>query len=68
MRNRLLIATLIGFAAMACGGCATMTRTGEENARMQRQIVNLEMRQIADDWNYVWLADRQPRLTKWHTR
>lgn len=68
MRNRFLTVALIGFAALICNGCASMTRTGEENVRMQTQIVNLEMLQIADDWNYLWLADRQPRLSKWHTR
>lgn len=68
MRSRLLFATLIGFAALICSGCATMTKTGEESMRSQRQIVDLEMRELTEDWNYLWLADRQPRLTKWHTR
>jgi hypothetical protein len=66
MRNWLLIGLLGGLALTT--GCATVTKTPEENLANTRAVVELDMRQIGDDWNLIWLSDRQSRLTKWHTR
>ena len=66
MRNWLLLGLLAGLALTV--GCATVTMTREENLASQRQIANLDMRQMADDCNLIWLVDRQPRMTKWQTR
>ncbi len=61
---------LLGLLAGAAfgTGCATVAKTPEENLTMYRQIAELDIRQMADDWNLIWLADRQSRLTRWHTR
>lgn len=49
-------------------GCATVAKSPEENLNNTRAVVELDLRQMADDWNLVWLTDRQCRLTRWHTR
>lgn len=49
-------------------GCATVTRTAAENRANYRSICELDMLEMADDWNLIWLGERQCRLTKWHTR
>jgi len=66
MRKWLILGLLAGLAASV--GCATVNRTAAENRAAHRHIVDFEIRQIGDDWNLIWLADRQSRLTKWHTR
>lgn len=66
MRIWLLLGLLAGLALSA--GCATVTKTPEENVANVRSVLELDMRQIGDDWNLIWLADRQGRLTRWHTR
>ncbi len=66
MRNWLLLGLLAGVGLTA--GCATVTQTPKENYLSQRQIAELEFREIADDWNMIWMVDRQNRLTKWRTR
>jgi hypothetical protein len=66
MRIWLLLGLLAG-SAMATG-CATVTKTPAENVANARAVVELDMRQIGDDWNMIWLADREGRLTRWHTR
>jgi uncharacterized protein YceK len=66
MRKCLLLGLGVGLALLA--GCATVTKTADENVANQKQIVGLEMRQIADDWNLIWMTDRQNRLSRWITR
>lgn len=57
---------IVGAAWLA--GCATPTMTAKENWMNQRQIMELEMRQIASDWNLIWMTQRPNRLMTWHTR
>ncbi len=66
MYKLLWLGLLVGLGMLA--GCATVSKTPEENLTTQRQIAELDLRQVADDWNLIWLADRQSRLTRWHTR
>lgn len=62
----MLIGLLAGVALTT--GCATVSKTPAENLNNTRSIVELDMREMADDWNLIWLTDRQSRLTRWHTR
>jgi len=66
MRMWLLLGLLAGLALAA--GCATVTMSGKESVANTRSVLELDMREMADDWNMIWLADRQNRLTRWHTR
>ena len=66
MRKWLLVGLLAGLALVT--GCATVTKTSKENLNTYRSIAELDVREIGDDWNLIWLVDHQTRLTKWHTR
>ncbi len=63
----MLIGLLAG-VALTTAGCATVSKSPEENLYNTRSIVELDMREMADDWNLIWLTDRQCRLTRWITR
>ncbi len=66
MRKSLFLGLLVGLALAS--GCATVTKTPAQNRADYRSIVEFDMRAIGDDWNSLWLMDRQTRLTRWHTR
>ncbi len=65
---RVLLITGILAAIGLSSGCATVTKSSDEVHATYRQILDIDTRQIGDDWNYLWLADRQYRLTRWHMR
>ncbi len=66
MRKLFWIAMLVGIAVAT--GCATVAETPQEHMATYKSVVDLDMRQIADDWSLIWLDDRQGRLTRWLTR
>jgi hypothetical protein len=66
--RKLLLAGLFTALAMTTTGCQTVTKTPEEVRATHKQVMDLDARQMADDWNYLWLADRQYHLTRWHMR
>jgi hypothetical protein len=55
-------------AVLAGVGCATVTRTPEENQANIKSIMELDFREMADDSDMIWMATRPSRLTRWHTR
>ena len=65
MRKLLILVAIVGLASIA--GCG-VTRSSQEIRNVNMQALDMDMRQIVDDWNMLWLADRQSRLTRWHTR
>ncbi|MEW6199502.1 MAG: hypothetical protein AB1601_12670 [Planctomycetota bacterium] len=67
MRTWLLVGLLLIGTGLATG-CATVTKSPQENRAAMRAITELDLLQMGDDWNLLWLTDRQSRLTKWHTR
>jgi hypothetical protein len=66
MRTWVLLGLLLGLIVAA--GCATLVKTPAEVESTYRQALDMDMRQMSSDWNVLWLADRQYRLTRWHTR
>ena len=67
MRKSVLFGLLIGLSVLA--GCTSgLVKTRAERLSTYRQVFNMDMRQVADDWDTIWLADRQYRLTRWQTR
>lgn len=66
MRKWLFLGLLAGLSLAA--GCATVNMTAEENRASTAQIWEFETRQLADDWNLIWMTGRASRLTKWQTR
>ncbi len=61
---------LIGAAATLLGlaGCNGMVKTFDDRLNTYSRVLDTDMRQIADDWDTFWLADRQYRLTEWYLR
>ena len=68
MRKWLLLGLFAGLALASAAGCATVTKTSDENWANARSIMELDLREMGDDWNMLCLTDRQCRLTRWHTR
>ena len=67
MRKAVLFGMVIGLSALiGCGGGVVKTKA--ERANAFRQSVDMDLRQLADDWDTVWLVDRQYRLTRWQIR
>ena len=66
MRTWVLLGLLLGLVAAA--GCTTMVKTSAEVRSTYRQVLDADLRQMSEDWNVLWLADRQYRLTRWYTR
>ncbi len=66
MKKWLLLSILASAALVA--GCATVAKTEEDNMNTWKQIADLDERQIGDDWNLIWLSDRQGRLSRFHMR
>jgi hypothetical protein len=66
MRKWLFLGLLAGLSLAA--GCATVTQTPAQNRATTAQIWELELREMADDWNLMWMTNRPNRLTRWQTR
>ncbi len=63
------LALLIAAAAVVgLSGCNGVAKSKTEIHNTVKQTLDMDMRQIVDDWNMIWLADRQGRLTRWQTR
>ena len=66
MRALLFVGILVGFLGLA--GCATMTRTPADVRATYSRSAQYDMRQMADDFNFIWMLDRPTRLSKWVMR
>lgn len=61
---------LIGMVVVLVGltGCNGMVKTYDDRLSMYSQVLDTDARQLVDDWDTFWLADRQYRLTEWYLR
>lgn len=67
MRRMMLLFACIGAALIAgCGPGVAKTAADRENT--YRRVLDMDFRQLNDDWDLLWLADRQYRLTEFYTR
>ncbi len=66
MRTALFVVLLVGIGALA--GCAGVVRTADERNNVIRRSIEMDLHQLADDWDTFWLQDRQYRLTRWQVR
>ena len=64
--RRLLIAVGVVLAAGAFG--CTVTKTAPEHAHAYGRQGGIEAREVVEDVDTFWLADRPSRLTRWHVR
>lgn len=67
MRKAVMFAAVL-LASLAGTGCSTVTKSPGEVAATYRTALDLESRQLFEDWNYLWLADRPGRLMRWTSR
>jgi hypothetical protein len=68
MRFGVLLGLLVG-ALFVFGGCGPgVVKTPGERVNAYREALDMDLRQMADDWDTLWLANRQYRLTRWQTR
>lgn len=66
MRTLALLGLLAGIVALC--GCEGVVKNFDERMNQYGQTLDMDTRQLVDDWDYLWLADRQYRMTRWHTR
>lgn len=66
MRVLVLLVGLVGMVALT--GCNGVAKTYDERKYTTKRALDMDMRQLADDWDRMWLADRQYRLTRWQMR
>lgn len=66
MRTCLFIGLMAGLVVLT--GCNGMVKTYDDRMNTIAQVLDSDMRQIADDSDAFWLADRQYRLTEWQLR
>lgn len=61
--------SLVLFTGLLVGltGC-TVVETPEEHSRRLGVQLEIQMREIVEDFDYVWLFERESRLTMWHPR
>lgn len=67
MRKLLCLSVLLLVPALLAG-CNGMVKTWDDRKSTYREVWEFDQRQIADDWDRIWLAERQYRLTRWQTR
>ena len=64
--NKIRIMLVLCFALFVGGlvaGCSGMTDSYAERRRRFAQIHDIQKRQAVDDWDYLWLYERNSRLT-----
>jgi hypothetical protein len=66
--RKILLLTVIACGCAMVGCTAGVAKTVGDRNNAYRRTFNMDMRQIVDDWDKVWLADRQYRLTRYYTR
>ena len=64
MKKILLLLVLFVGSAMLSG--CTLTETSEERSRRIGLINDLQLRMMVEDWDYLWLYERNTQTTQWH--
>ena len=66
MRNVVLVGMLIVVAAgFLLTGC-TVVESPDVRNRRAKEISDLQMRMMVEDWDYIWLYERNTGTTQWH--
>jgi hypothetical protein len=68
MRSILIVAVLLVLAASVLlpGGCGTLVETPQERTERYKLITDLQCKMAVEDWDYIWLYERNARTTQWH--
>ncbi len=62
----ILVACVLGPLVVGLGGCSTLTMDPADHTRSYGRIFDLECRQVAEDWDYLWLYDEPSKLTPFY--
>ena len=68
MKNLIVVTVLLVamFALVGCSANVVETRS-ERGTRFERQK-DFQYRCFVDDWDYLWLHEKECRLSYWHSR
>lgn len=70
MRSRILPLVIgVGLGCSLLTGCGPgVAKTHDQRMNTYRASMELDLKQLRDDWDALWLADRQYGLTPWQIR
>jgi len=60
----ILLVLILGCAMPGCG----LVHTPTERSRRISQAHKYQWRMMVDDWDYLWLNERNSRMTEFHPR
>ncbi len=66
--KRLLILLVLVLGSCFLLGCkppATLVESGYERNRRIRHISELQLKMLVEDWDYLWLYERNASTTQW---
>ena len=64
--KKLCILTILSLASLFAG--CTLMDSAPQRARRQLLTTDLLMREAVDDWDYIWLYERNSYMNPWHAR
>ncbi|MFP3937796.1 MAG: hypothetical protein ACLFVW_05600 [Phycisphaerae bacterium] len=68
MKRFLLLVFALVCLVGVLGGCTMNERTADERFRRYARITDTNMHMFWEDWDYLWLYDKESKLSKWHTK
>lgn len=68
MKKTIIALFLSLFLGALLAGCSGVADSGSDRGRRHKRIIDSNMRQSIDDWDYIMLLDRNSRLTDYNTR
>ena len=68
MKQLTVLFLLCVFVAGLMAGCSGVADDSATRWRRYKQIWDNDSRQFVDDWDTLWLMDRNVRLSEYHSR
>ncbi len=67
MKKLMMLLVIAIAGSFLFSGCSGLSDSRAERSRRIKQITELQMKMLVDDWDYLWLYERNSRNTQWHT-
>lgn len=64
--KKLALLLILCLVSVMAGCCSTLTESAAERNTRYRDITQLNARMAVEDWDYLWLYERESMLTQWH--
>ncbi len=68
MKKALLLLAVMICLTSLMGGCDGVVDSYNERMQRARHIDDIQTRMLVDDWDYLWLSERNSRLSEWNPR